>query len=480
MRAPTTPLGLRRILERATLALALASSAAAATGCATLRATLHGYERGPDGIARGQQRLRDALVRGDFPTALGWTEDDELLRTLTRATSAYYASQFQRAGVLLDTAALLADDRITASLSREALALLTSDNARPYQPRATERLFIAYYGMLSYARLERWEDAAVEARRMVSLIAQRDDDRDADEQPLHSALVHLAGAVFERAGRAGEAEVAYRAAHRIHEGAPDAPPRLRREDGEVLVVLERGFVAHRVTEQINVFFGDDENQDTVDMRRRGGRRNRDASIMSSIGHVWSSDADQGDAGGADSARVDRRRHRDDDGGYWLAVAFPALRRGGRPLRETMRVSADGVAVDGMRIASVLDDAAAVDERRDRVATMARAVARASAKYAITKAVKDKKGETAGTLANMGASLLERADVRSWHLLPQEVQLVRLTVPAGTRSLSVELPCEGGATRVVELGQVVVHAGQLTILPYRLWRDAPSVPVVASR
>ena len=446
MRILTTSFGLGRALRRMTLGLVLASSAAGATGCATLRATLHGYERGPDGIARVQQRLRDALVRGDFTTALGWREDDALLRALTRATSAYYASQFQRAGALLDSAALLADDRITASLSRDALALVTSDNARPYQPRPTERLFIAYYGMLSYARLERWEDAAVEARRMVALIAQRDGDRDTDEQPLHAALEHLAGAVFERAGRVDEAQVAYRVAHRLLDDAPERLSQLGRDQGEVLVVLERGFVAHRVTEQINVFFGDDDSDSTR----------------------------------ADSVRFARREGHDDDGGYWLAVAFPALRRGARPLREAIRLSSDGSPADALRIATVLDDAMAVDERRDRVAMMTRAIARASAKYVITKTVKDKQGEAAGKLANMGASLLERADVRSWHLLPQEVQLFRVAVSAGRRSLRVELPDADESPRVAELGEVTVRRGEVTIVPYRLWSDPPRAPLVAVR
>lgn len=443
MRTPTALIGRGRAYRRATLAIALASSAAALTGCATLRATLHGYDHGPHGIARSQQRLRDALARGDFPTALAWNEDDELLRALTRATSAYYASQFQRAGVLLDSAALLADDRITASLSRDALALLTSDNARPYQPRSTERLFIAYYGMLSYVRLESWEDAAVEARRVVALIAQRDGDRDDEERPLHAALEHLAGAVFERAGRIGEAQVAYRSAHMILDASPETLPRLRGDEGEVLVVLERGFVAHRVTEQINVFFGDD--ADSMETARRGGRRNRD-----------------------------------DDEGYWLAVAFPALRHGSRPMREAIRLSAEGASSQSLRIASVLDDAAAVDERRDRVAMMARALARASAKYAITKTVKDKKGESAGKLANMAVSLLERADVRSWHLLPQEVQVFRVAVPAGQRMLQVEMPDASGTPRLVEIGQATVRRGEVTIVPFRLWHDTPTVSLVAAR
>jgi len=430
-------------IRRTAAALVIALSLAGASGCATLRATIHGYQEGPDGIAREQQRLRDALVRGDFTTALAWREDDQLLRALTRATSAYYASQFQRAGALLDSAALLADDRITASLSRDALALLTSDNARPYQPRPTERLFIAYYGMLAYARADGWEDAAVEARRMVALIEQREGGCEPGEQPLHAALEHLAGAVFERAGRAQEARVAYRAAHRILDAAPERPAQPGPDQGEVLVVLERGFVAHRVTEQINVFFGDDD---------------------------------------ADSAYAARRagRARDHDDGYWMAVAFPALRRGARPLREAVTASTDASSADVMRLATVIDDAADADDRRDRVGMMARAMARASAKYALTKVVKDKQGEAAGKLANFGASLLERADVRSWHLLPQEVQLIRIAVPAGRRSVRLDLPDRRGPVRSVELGQVTVRPGEVTIVPYRLWDDAPSVPVVAAR
>ncbi|MEO8562165.1 MAG: hypothetical protein ABI601_08835 [bacterium] len=477
MRASTALLDVARARRRAAHMLTMAALAAGLTGCATLRATLHGYDQGRNGIARVQERLRDALVAGDFPTALAWREDDALLRALTQATSAYYASQFQRAGALLDSAALLADDRITTSVSRDALALVTSDNARPYQTRPTERLFIAYYGMLSYARLESWEEAAVEARRLVALVAQRDGDREAEEQPLHATLEHLAGAVFERAGRAGEAQVAYRAAHRILAAAPENLPRLAEGEGEVLVVVERGFVAHRVTEQLNVFFGDDEgDDDTLDTSRRGGRR--PSSSIESIGHVWSSRGNTPPrSGDIDTTRAGRRRHHDDDGGYWLAVAFPALRRGARPSGETIQLSAEGVSAKALPIASVLDDAAAVDERRDRLAMMARAIARASAKYAIAKAVKDTKGETAGKLANMGVSLLERADVRSWHLLPQEVRLLRLTVPAGPRALRLVL--SGG--RVVDLGLVTVRPGEVTIVPYRLWRDeGSSVPQVAAR
>ena len=96
-----------------------------------------------------------------------------------------------------------ADDRITTSVSANALSLITNDLARPYQPRRTERLFIPYYGMLAYARLEQWEDAAVEARRLSALLAQYGVDRTDTERATHATLHYLAGVVFERAGADG-------------------------------------------------------------------------------------------------------------------------------------------------------------------------------------------------------------------------------------------------------------------------------------
>jgi hypothetical protein len=62
--------GWRRLVIAALLPLAVGG-----TGCATLRTTLRGYDVGPNGIARPQHRLREALAAGDFVRALAWRED---------------------------------------------------------------------------------------------------------------------------------------------------------------------------------------------------------------------------------------------------------------------------------------------------------------------------------------------------------------------------------------------------------------------
>lgn len=476
-------MGRARLSARRLVTGAVLCGAASLSGCATLRTTLEGYEVGPAGIARAQYRLREALASGDFVQALAWREDDALLDRLSRATAAYYAGQFERAGALLDTAALVSDDRITERLARDALAILTNDNARPWRPSRTERLFIPYYGMLAYGRAERWDDAAVEARRLLALLAQADEGRDGDERALHAALEHLAAIVLQQAGRGDEAVVAYRAAHRMHDSAPERVAPLAAGQGELVVVLERGFAAHRVTERIDIWLGDDESQrrDGDPRRAEDDRRARDASPMQvDPRHPTRAESAVGPIAGPSGEPTGRRRRtHDDDSEYWIAVAFPALRRSTRPWGSAAQVAVEGSEEPTVRLAAVVDDAAAADERRDRLAMLARATARAGAKYALAKAARDKKGEVAGTLANYGASLLERADVRSWHLLPQEIQVVRTRLPAGSHAVRLQV-LEGSAARVLELGRVTVRAGTTTIAAFRAWREDPPESVAAAR
>jgi hypothetical protein len=435
----------------------------AVTGCSLLRSTIGAYETGPNGIARPQQELREALVRADFAAALGWPEDDALLRALATGASSYYASQFSRSVAVLDSAALLADDRVTNSVSANAVALVTNDLARPYQARRTERLFIPYYAMLAYARLDRWEDAAVEARRLSGLLAQYAGDRSDSERATHATLHYLSGVVFARADEKTDAQVAYRLARALApEQVDSVRARTARNEGEIVVAVERGFVAHRATETISVFLGDDDERSVA---RRGNRESSDVAEVAS--RVVA-------AGGAGKEEVPvtstRKRHHDhdavDDDGYWLRVAFPSVRRAPRVHGEAKLV-VDGEPVNGATVSTLLDDAVSADEGRERVALLARATARAAAKYAVTKAVKDKKGEVAGSIANFGASLMERADVRSWHLLPQTVTLLRIRVPAGTRRVQLDL---GETLARTDLGDVVVHAGEVTIVPVRVWRE----------
>lgn len=483
MRTTHRAVGLLAGAGRATVVAALLVTG----GCATLRNTIGSYDTGPLGIARPQQRLREALVHADFAAAMDWREDDALLRALNTGVAAFHAGDYLRSAAVLDSAALLADDRITASLSRNGLALITNDMARPYQPRRTERLFIAYYGMLAYARLAQWEDAAVEARRLSALLARYGTDRGEDERATHATLHYLAGAVFERAGEPTSAQVAYDNAALLVPRQGDASTvALDAGEGEILVVVERGFIAHRTNESINVFLGDDSDsarhgrghahpRTSIAMDERverpaatgGGRPGVMAKVTGSVQKV------------AEPRGQERRSDRDaDDDEYWLSVAFPALRRSPH-VTGAANLELDAWPAATMATSALLDDASSADERRERVAMLTRASARAATKLAVAKAVKDKKGKAAGKLANLGVSLMERADVRSWHVLPQEITLLRLRAPLGVHIVMLRLGAGEGA-RTVELAPVTVSPGQLSITNVRVWSERSTPLAVARR
>lgn len=447
-------------------------------GCATVRATLQGYVTGPDGISAEQERLRDAVADGDLTTSLAWREDDALLRVLTSATASFYATQWARSAALLDTAALISDDRITRSVSKQALGLVTSDLALAYQPRRTERLFIPYYAMMALAQAGAWEDAAVEARRLVALLQQYGDDRDDSERAEHAVLRYVAGAVFERAGERGEAQVAYRGARSLDSSIAMPPSsRMGAGEGELLLVLERGFVAHRVTETIRIHIGDNDRDSLSaggDSRRRVTERLAGDVMRVGRATPGTLPVQERQAGGAGKMAFPKYkshdwRDDDDDDERLMHIAFPVLRRSRGVGIGLPTLVSDSVSVSGTRLSFVVDDASAADERRDRTGMLVRAIARAATKFSIAKAVRNRKGEVAGTIADLGAAFLERADVRSWHLLPQDVTVYRVRLPAGPRQLSVMIGA-GDEMQLLALDRAVIRSGATTIVQARIWRD----------
>jgi hypothetical protein len=77
--------------------------------------------------------------------------------------------------------------------------------------------------------------------------------------------------------------------------------------------------------------------------------------------------------------------------------------------------------------------------------VARTVARAAAKLALTRGIEDElreKDDAAADLfalvGNLTAAVTEQADTRSWTLLPGTIEVARVRVPTGATALHVEV------------------------------------------
>ncbi len=467
------------------LVVALASL----TACTTLSNTARSYLTASNGLQIDDERVRTLLSQGRADSAFRavgnrkspLSPDDRLLRLLYQATSARYAGRYRDAGGLFDQAFAVSEDRFTKSVSRTAAALLSNDYALPYTAGKNERLLLHYNALLAWSAAGDADAAAVEARRLVALLASVGDPDD-DERPMRAMLHTVAAAAFEQARDWSDADVARRNAIRLGAALDSAWTPPGDSLGDVLVVVERGDVAHKVAVGLTIPIFSGENAQANDGRNAAERMLSDFGALRNGGLWWDdtpswrfTDSRFGPWRGARAS-------------YLLDMSWPVLRRP-RPLGVgPVQIAADGSRAEGAITDVSLSDAMAADYRRDRGAIMARTVSRAVAKYAAAKALeaaaasggkkKDKKKgkkdddgwETAAmfakVLTNVATTALERADTRAWTLLPGSVSVLRMRMPAGTHELLVD----AAGTRQLSLPSVVVRAGRTTVVSARLWRE----------
>jgi hypothetical protein len=146
--------------------------------------------------------------------------------------------------------------------------------------------------------------------------------------------------------------------------------------------------------------------------------------------------------------------------YLMPVAWSSLRRPYHPpWRATLVV--DSTATQSFGVTADLCNAVANDFRRQRGAALARGIARAGIKLALAKAAEkkaeDKHGEFAGSLTRF--------------VLPGELSIVRVILPAGTHDLSIDYVARpGDAPRRLVIGPTVVTAGRIAFATTRIWDD----------
>lgn len=463
--------------------------------------------------------LRHYVMFGEMPEALGaFGEEspldprDDLLSALQEGLVLHEAGQYARSNDVLEWAEVEAELRYTRSVSREVASILVSDRVLAYTPPAGELAMVPYYRMLNYLALGERAGALVEARKATALLERL--GRSPLEQCNGDGVVqYIAGLVQRAEGEINDALVSLRQAERAFaacEGSPGSAAATvasdlyrvastagltevadsmvsrygldpagsdassAREAGDLLVVVEHGFVAHRTQDALHIPIPDgdlDELDDDDDdgLARFAGEVSRSLLYAQSGDRVW------------------RRRHRAYrgsawgdalDGAYILRLAWPTYRLEANRPRE-VRVSVGGAAAQPVPVGN-LSMVMREELASERPAMLARLVLRGLTKYLVSRELEEKTekkhGEAAGfligTLANIAGNQLEQADTRSWTLLPDRVSLVRMRLPPGSYPLSVEVVGDAGGSRVRDLGEVVIEPGALTVVRERVWaRDA---------
>ena len=108
----------------------------------------------------------------------------------------------------------------------------------------------------------------------------------------------------------------------------------------------------------------------------------------------------------------------------------------------------------------------LENRKGRI--VAKAIVRAAAKYAATKAIQDQVsqrwgegwGRVVGVVGSIASVLSERADLRFWGTLPHQIRVAKLYVPPGEYVLGADsLDLKERSVVKVDLGIVRVQAGE---------------------
>lgn len=492
---------LRRRPTRGVPLVGLALLVPLVTGCA---ASTQSWRAGPAGIPV-ERELRRKLSDGEFEAAHAALKDrkvapaDLLLRHMYRGLVAMHAGDYDASTKAMDRAWQVAWERWTKRVSDGAVALVTGDGARPYDPGPAEQMLIPYYGAVAWlARNERWS-AAVEARRLSSLL-----ESDRGPQPpdaFRGVMRYVAGVMYEVAGERNDADVSFRNALALL--GPVLPGDTIAPDpshGDVVVLLEDGFVIRPEPRSIVFWLNDDElgvlNGPSIDERRRMVTVMRGRSGMQNdwagLGFrpVWLNwPAMEPERHVRATARLGARAWTD---------APAAVEDADAPLAFTVGVDPDPVWIEARTIAASVSDAVLADFERDQPGRLARAIARAAVREATLKGAGDafenaaeqakkkdddeKKGGTLGNIllgigllaAHASSAVLDQPDLRGWQLLPDRLTVARMRLPVGEHV--IEVTRDGEA---VSLGTVTVRPASVTVLAHRFFGPGTGSVVVAT-
>jgi hypothetical protein len=428
--------------------------------------------------------------------------DDEVVRLVNEGLFLRRLGRFEESNASLQRAEALATARYTKSLVQDVASFIVSDNVVDYSASALERSMIHYYGMFNYLALGDPEGALVEARKVNALLRRYANDNPGRSFINDAAVQYLAGMLQWGQYEENDAIVSlrrslvgyqdYEAHYGVHtpepvavdvariasavglddvaeqtrarylagrEGYAEGRARAVADSGDVVLVIENGFIAHKRQQKLFVPVL---------------RSERDAVL-------------EGDAASAVGAAltvlirtviVMNDLNRDgqsylqahEDGVTFVSGALSAvgveLITMAWPVYELDSRRATGIRVldsSGGSVTPVLiEDLSAIavrDFEERKTSMLLRMIARALLKEAAiiqseragTQAGGALGGFAARVAARTVANATEQADTRSWSGLPAELLLARVRLPAGPNDIEISYQgLTGPETRTVHL------------------------------
>jgi hypothetical protein len=390
--------------------------------------------------------------------------DNRLLYLLDEVMVLHLAGRYQESNTVLEEAHYLVEEQYATRLRDQASALLVNETQLPYEGEPFEHVLINVMKALNYALLENWNEALVEARRIdhrLNVLSDRAEGQEYKEDPFAR---YLTGVLYEIAGDLNNASVAYRKAEAIYD---EARAWLKVPFPDVLKTdLIRVASALHLTEDLERYqdkypevaseatLSHDPDMAQLIVVSYNGRSPQKEDLYIDV--PISLDALQlvalAKGAGGPSTRSNRGVEALFYGihGQIARVALPRLvPRPTKVAYSTIQLT-DGTNTFNAHSERLYDISAVAEKNLDDGynGLVLRAVARTAmkmaaaegigigARAAVNKNSQNWVGLLAVILARIAVLASEEADIRSWRMLPGEIQLARLWIPAGSYSVMV--------------------------------------------
>lgn len=423
-------------------------------GCATHSEAFRSIEQ--HAVARNIPAAIETLERQHKRDLM---HTDVVLKHLNKGTLLHLQGDYAGSNREFDEAKRRMEELDAISVREQAGAMLVNEAVKAYVGDGNEQMLVYAFAALNYLQMGNIEDAAVEARQF-DVKHRLIREKHADENFLSGAFVrYLNGMVFEAIGDTDDARIEYKHALAGYQ----AQSGFSRAGVPVMLTSD---IARLTAERPR----------SSKYSRRPSRQPVQTPASNTGEVVFVLENGLGPSLGENLTQVPNPKPQ--QGLTVFRIALPTFVERPAPVAR-MIVAGNGQSADGEMVEDI--NALARKSLEDRLPGIkARAVARLLLKNQMVAESKKQEQREANNpnidpmakalrsifnaVADVGATMSERADTRTWSLLPGNILMARLQLPAGPHDLSVSFHGANGnliATRSYR--NVLVQPGKKTFV-----------------
>jgi len=403
----------------------------------------------------------------------------------------HYQGQWDSSIVHLAKAEQILEDLYALSVSNEALAILTNDNARPYRSRPYEEVWMQEMQILNYLAKGDRDGALVQVRRSqiaMQALQQKDNEKYHDD----GAIRYISALAYEQGGASDDALISYfKTLEAYQQGNVSLPAQVHavswynlRTGGRESDLAAVGFgapaseaEAERLAQagQEIVVVGYAGRGPVLDELRFWGTYVRDGLLVfhykdpetgKEITDAWPAPG----LPSGELAKAEKGQSSQSGTTLHINFAIPQMARRSS-VSETFAVRVNSEYKGRTEAIADVQDLLARNLSEDRTAVITRTVIRVALRTIAAQTAKNQMqtdNPWVNLLTNVGADILadqlEEADLRVGLFLPRTLQMVRIPVAPGSHAVTVDVLDPSGR----KIGEqafegVQVRKGQKTFL-----------------